>query len=270
MSRWRTALVTGASAGIGEAFVRRLSADGVRCIAVARRAARLEALAVEFPGTEVLVADLTTREGVDRVADRLADPDRPIDLLVNNAGFGTSGSFAELDPDRSSREIALNVDALMRLTRAVLPQFVARGSGDVINVSSVVGFQAAPGLAVYAATKAFVTSFGEAISEELRGSGVGVTTLCPGLTRTEFQSVSSSGDRSDRFPGFMWMSADRVAADALRDAARGRVLSIPGPVNRILVAGSQALPRSLVRRIAGLSNRTTSAPDRESPQDPDQ
>lgn len=248
---WRSALVTGASSGIGEALVRRLAAQGVACTVVARRADRLAALAAELPGIEPLVADLTTADGVARVAERVGDADRPLDLVVNNAGFGTSGRFQDLDPDRLAREIALNVEAVVRLTRAALPPMLARREGHVLNVSSVAGFQAAPGLAVYAATKSFVTAFGESVHEELRGSGVTVTTLCPGLTRTEFQSVSSSAERSARFPGLAWMSADQVAARALRDVRRGRVLSIPGPLYRLLVAGSGALPRSVVRRSVG-------------------
>jgi len=246
---WSTALVTGASAGIGEAFVRQLGVEGVHCVVVARRVDRLDALAAEVSNVEVLQADLTTPEGLAAVSARLADVSQPIDLLVNNAGFGTSGRLVELDPERLSREIALNVEAVVRLTRAAVPPMIERHRGWVLNVSSVAGFQAAPGLAVYGATKAFVTSFTEALVGELRGTGVHATALCPGLTRTEFQSVSSAGQRSASFPDFAWMTAEQVARRALRDCRAGRVLSIPGPLNKMLVAGSQALPRSLVRRL---------------------
>ena len=248
---WATALVTGASSGIGEAVVRRLAEHGVACVVVARRTERLEALAGELRGIEVLAADLTSTAGLAAVAERLTDEDRPIDLLVNNAGFGTSGRLVDLDPDRLAREVALNIEAVVRLTRAALPPMIGRRRGWILNVSSVAGFQASPGLAVYGATKSFVTSFTEAIREELRDTGIGVTALCPGLTRTEFQDVSSAGGRTAHFPAFAWMTADEVAQRALDDCARGRTLSIPGALNKVLVAGSSILPRSLVRRVVG-------------------
>ncbi len=255
---FRSALVTGASSGIGEALVRLLAADGVATVIVARRGDRLAALAGELPGVEVLVADLTEAAGVQAVVDRLGDPDRPVELVVNNAGFGTSGSFAELDPDRLGREIELNISALVRISQAAIIQFQRRdGRGWLLNVSSVAGFQPSPGLAVYAATKSFVTAFTESIREELRGSGIAVTALCPGLTRTEFQQVSSAEGRSAKFPGFVWMSAETVARRALDDLILGKMLSIPGPLYKLLVAGSQAMPRALVRRVAGRAMRSS-------------
>jgi uncharacterized protein len=248
--RWRTALVTGASSGIGEALARRLAADGVQVVAVARREDRLRALADEVPpGTiEVLPADLVAKEDLVRVADRARD----VDLLVNNAGFGTSGRFADADPDRVQREIELNVIAVVQLARAALDGMVARDRGWICNVSSVVGFQPAPNLTVYAATKAFVTSFTEGLHEELRGTGVSATALCPGLTRTEFQSVSNPTGRTRTTPKFAWMTADEVAAIGLADTAAGRAVSVPGLPNKALVTATSLLPRALVRRLAGI------------------
>jgi short-subunit dehydrogenase len=253
---FRSALVTGASSGIGDAFVRLLAADGVPTVVVARRADRLLALQAELPGIEVLVADLTTEAGRASVVDRVGRRGAPLDLVVNNAGFGTSGSFVDLDPSRLSREVALNVDALVRISHAALGPMTDRGRGWLLNVSSVAGFQAAPGLAVYGATKSFVTTFSEAIHEEVRPRGVVVTALCPGLTRTEFQAISSSGARSARFPAFAWMTAEAVARRALRDCARGRAVSIPGGLNRALVIASTGLPRSVVRRSSGRIGRS--------------
>lgn len=248
--RWRTALVTGASSGIGEAMARRLAADRVQVIAVARREERLQALADELPpGTiEVLPADLVAERDLARVAERA----REVDLLVNNAGFGTSGRFADADPERVQREIGLNVMALVALTRAALGRMVARDRGWICNVSSVVGFQPAPNLAVYAATKAFVTSFTEGLHEELRGTGVSATALCPGLTRTEFQSVSNPTGRTRTTPEFAWMTADDVAAIGLADTAARRAVSVPGLPNKALVSATSILPRALVRRLAGI------------------
>lgn len=242
------ALVTGASSGIGEAMARRLGRAGVATTVVARRAERLAALAAEFPSIEVLVADLATDDGVRAVVAAIAR--QSFDLVVNNAGFGTSGPFVTLDPERLDREIAVNIRALTRISHAALDAMLSRGTGHLLNVSSVAGFQPAPDLAVYAATKAFVTSLTESLHEEVRGTGVRVTALCPGLTRTEFISVSSPDGRTATYPDFMWLDADTVAGAALADVARGRALSIPGAIYRTLVAASTVTPRSITRRLS--------------------
>jgi short-subunit dehydrogenase len=247
-----SALVTGASSGIGEAMARALGAAGIAQVVVARRADRLRELADSFDGVEVLAADLTTARGVAEVEERVVDAARPIDLVVNNAGFGTSGVFAEIDADRLDEEVRLNVGALTRLSRAALGVMVPRGRGYLLNVSSVVSFQPAPRLAVYAATKAYVTSLSESLHEEVRGTGVKVTALCPGLTRTEFQTVSSSSELTDRVPPMLWQTAAEVAATGLRDVAAGRALSIPGVVNKSMVAASGMTPRNVLRRLSGL------------------
>lgn len=249
------ALVTGASSGIGEAIARELGNAGVSLVVTARRRDRLQDIAAAFPDTEVLVADLETKAGRTRVEQRLATEDEPVDLLVNNAGFGTTGAFAGLDADRSEREIDLNVVALTRLTRAALPRMIAAGRGWICNVASVAAFQAAPRLAVYAATKAYVLSFSEALHEEVRGTGVVVSALCPGLTRTEFQSVSNSADYMSRYPAMAWLSAEQVAREGLTDCARGRAVSVPGYQYKSMVAASSFVPRSIVRRVAGMVQR---------------
>jgi len=255
---FRTALVTGASSGIGEQMVRLLVADGVDVVVVARRRDRLDELATELAGgagsVEVLAADLTDAADLERVAARIIDG-AAVDLVVNNAGFGSSGEFVSVESDRLCDEITLNCVALTRLSHAAVTVMAERGDGYLLNVSSVASFQPAPRLAVYAATKAFVTSFTESLHEEVRGSGVRVTALCPGLTPTEFQSVSSTDSYSEKFPGFVWTDSKHVAADGLSAVAKGRALAVPGWFNKSVVAGSSVTPRAILRRVSGLVQR---------------
>jgi uncharacterized protein len=248
----RRALVTGASAGIGAAFARRLAREHYDLIVVARSRDRLDDLATllrqEHGGeVEVLPADLTHAAELHVVEKVVADAD--LDLLVNNAGFGTAGRFAQLDPGKEEEEIRLNVVAVMRLTRAALPGMIARRRGSVLNVSSMAGFQPAPYNATYGATKAFVNSFTEALHEELRGTGVVVQALCPGFTRTEFQERAGV-DVSD-IPSFAWMSPDAVVDAALSALHRGELICVPGLANRALMTLTSAVPRSIARRVAG-------------------
>jgi short-subunit dehydrogenase len=250
-----SALVTGASSGIGEAMVELLGQAGVAQVIVARRGDRLNELAERYPNIEVLTADLTTDDGVRAVEARIVADDRPIDLVVNNAGFGTSGPFHELDPDRLDDEVTLNVRTLTRLSRAALGVMVPRGRGFLLNVSSVASFQPAPGLAVYAATKAYVTSLTESLHEEVRGTGVHVTALCPGLTRTEFQSVSNTEHYQSSYPGFAWLDASDVAAAGLDDVAKGRALSVPGAMYKGLAMATGITPRGVARRLSGMVQR---------------
>jgi short-subunit dehydrogenase len=253
---FRSALVTGASSGIGEEMVRQLAHAGVPTVVVARRADRLEALADELPGIEVLAADLGSAEGVATVADRIAlDGARSIDLVVNNAGFGTSGAFVALDADRLAAEIDLNVGALTRLSHAALSVMAPRRRGWLLNVSSVASFQPAPRLAVYAATKAYVTSLSESLHGELRSSGVVVSALCPGLTKTEFQSVSNTEGYQTSFPGFVWTTVEEVATAGLSGVAKGRAVIVPGPLYKGLATVSGVTPRWLKRTISGAVQR---------------
>lgn len=246
------ALITGASAGIGEAFARRLAHDGYDLTLVARSRQRLEELARalrEEHGVQVDVvdADLTQTAALRRL-ERHMDETK-LDLLVNNAGFGTFGRFAELDIRREEEEIRLNVVALVRLTRAALPGMIERGRGGIINVSSMASFQPCPYTATYGATKAYVTSFTEALAEELRGTGVTVQALCPGFTRTEFQE--RAGIDASAIPSFAWMSAAAVVDASLAAFARGQVICVPGLGNRMLAAVSSAAPRFASRRVVG-------------------
>ena len=250
-----SALVTGASSGIGESFVHLLGQAGIPMVIVARRGDRLEQIAAGYGNVQVLTADLTDQAGLASVVDRVASVSEPIDLLINTAGFGTSGMFAELDPDRLDDEVQLNVAALTRLSRAALGVMVPRGRGYLLNVSSVASFQPAPKLAVYAATKAYVTSLSEALHEEVRGTGVRVTALCPGLTKTEFQSVSNTEDYATTVPAFAWLTPDEVAEAGLRDVAKGKALSIPGAMYKGLAAATSVTPRSVARRLSGLLQR---------------
>ncbi len=253
----RRALVTGASSGIGETFARHLAARGDDLVLVARREDRLRALATDLAGhgvdVEVLPADLTAEEGLVAVEQRLRASTKALDLLVNNAGFGSSGAFAELDLDRELQMIALNVVALVRLTRAGLDTMVERGAGSIVNVSSMASFQAMPLSATYAATKAFVTSFTEALAEEVRGSGVRLQALCPGLTRTDFHTTAEW--RLGWLPGIAWQSSEQVVDISLAALGRGQVVVVPGVVNRVAAGASWLLPRGLVTRLVRIAGQ---------------
>jgi uncharacterized protein len=251
-----SALLTGASSGIGESMAHLLGQAGVPTVVVARRHDRLSELAAQYPGFEVLVADLTDAADLSAVAARIASTDAPIDLVVNNAGFGTSALFHEIDADRLEREVSLNIQALTRLSNAALRAMVPRGRGYLLNVSSMASFQPAPRLAVYAATKAYVTNLTESLHEETRGTGVHVTALCPGLTKTEFQSVSNSEAYASSYPSFAWLQVDNVAKAGLADVAKGRALSIPGMIYKGMSIATGITPRNLTRRLSSLVQRT--------------
>jgi len=244
-----TALITGATSGIGAAFVRRLVRDGRDVVLVARDEQRLRDAATGARGSgvtaEVLVADLSLAPDRERVAARLTDADAaPVDLLVNNAGFAVHGEFGEVAPAELERQLAVNVTAVLRLTRAAVPGMVGRGRGGVVNVSSVAGFMA--GSSTYAADKAWVTSFTEGVNASLAGTGVS-TALCPGFVRTEFHARAGidAGTRT----GPLWLDADRVVDECLADLARGKVVSVPSPQYKAIVGLFDVLPRPLLRRL---------------------
>ncbi len=247
-----TALMTGASAGIGEQFAKRLAEQGYSLVLVARRRERLEQLAAELGGkhgtkVEVLPADLATPEGVAEVAQRVGADD--VTLLVNNAGFGTFGEFAKLPVEREMEEVDLNVRALVRLTHAALSTMTPRKQGGIINVASTAAFQPIPYNAIYGATKAFVLSFSEGVHEEAREHGVSVTCLCPGPVRTEFQQVA--GVDEGGVPAIAWQSVESVVDAALSGLRNGRAIVIPGALNFVLANSPRLAPRFLVRRLAG-------------------
>ncbi len=257
---WTTALVTGASSGIGREIARLLAAQGTHIVAVARDEDRLRALAAEVAAAghdvevDVLPADLADPAQLATVEARLeadgggASGARPVDLLVNNAGFGTYGRFADLDRGGEEREIRVNIVALVRLTHAALGPMLARGRGTIVNVSSVAGLQATPGNATYGATKAYVASFSEAVHEELAGTGVSLTVVLPGFTRTEFQQ--RAGIEGRNIPGFAWQSVEDCAAEALAGVRAGKAWVVPGRLNRVVAAATDVTPRRLTRRIA--------------------
>jgi uncharacterized protein len=245
------ALITGASAGLGATFARQLAAEGFDLILVARRAGALEQLAAELHAkygisAETVTADLTRDDDVGRVCQLLAATER-LELLVNNAGFGSRGLFFEADAEQQDAMHRLHVVATERLTRAALPGLVARQRGGIINVASVAGFIIGVGNISYCATKAWMVVFTEGLYLELKSmaSPVTVQALCPGYTYTEFHDVLGV-DRASIMGKDWWMSADRVVGESLSGFKRGQLLVIPGMRYRVLVSVAKFLPRSLL------------------------
>lgn len=253
----RRALVTGASSGIGQAFATRLAQDRYDLVLVARNVERLEQLAEQLrsdhgTGVKVLPADLTKTQQLRKVERHIA-ADEHLEILVNNAGFGTAGQFAELDIAVEEDQIRLNVLALVRLTRVALPAMVQRHRGAIINVSSMAGMQPGPTTATYSATKAYVNTFTEGLHEELQGSGVQVQALCPGFTRTEFQQRANIDTSS--LPELAWMEAADVVDASIAGLGRGDVICVPGLLNRLLASTAAAIPRPVARKILGAAAR---------------
>jgi uncharacterized protein len=241
-----TALVTGASSGIGEQFARQLSARGHELILVARRAERLEKLAAQLPrAAHVIPHDLAAdAAGLKPKVDELG---LDVGLLVNNAGFGTYGRFVEIEPDRDAQQVRLNCEAVVTLSHAFLPPMLERGGGGVINVASTAGMQPLPYEAVYSASKAFVLRFTEALSEEMRGTGVRILAVNPGPVPTEFQQVADHEEVLDTVPGKI--TAEQCVAEALAAYDRGRRSVIPGGRMRWLMRVTRPSPRAMQLRI---------------------
>ena len=250
-----TALVTGATAGIGASFARQLAGRGHDLVLVARDAARLESKAQQLRSygvsVEVLPADLADDEGCALVEKRCA---AGLDVLVNNAGLGTKGEFHQVDLADEEHMLRVNVRAVMRLTHAALPPMVAAGSGAIVNVSSVAGFAPGARAVTYSASKAYVTNFSESLHLQYGPQGVQVLALCPGFTRTEFHGRADM-DVSG-IPERMWLDADDVVATALADLDRGRSLSIPGAQYKAIVAATRLIPSGVQRSVLrGLQSR---------------
>jgi hypothetical protein len=238
-----TAVVTGASSGLGLELARGLSAQGYDLVLVARSEGPLNLLATELGGATVVAADLSKRRGVDAVLE--AAPD--VDLLVNNAGFGEAGLFADSDPRTSTDMVRVNCEALVGLTRAYLPGMLARGQGQILNVASTAAFQPGPEMAVYYASKAFVLSFTEAIAEELRGSGVRALAFCPGAFTSGFQATAGL-NRSWMIRGRKLPDSRQTAAQALAALESGDVVAVPGVVNKVGAFLPRITPRPVLRR----------------------
>lgn len=252
----RTALITGPTAGVGLGFARALAERGHDLVLVSRDAARLEEVAAELRTrmgvvVEVLPADLAVREDCARVEQRLADDDRPVSVLVNNAGFGLRTGFLRSTVEDEQRMIDVMVSAVMRLTHAALPGMVERRNGVVINVSSVASWLTG---GTYSAAKAWVTVFSESLNVELAGTGVRVSACCPGFMHTEFHD--RAGISTSTVPEWMWIEVDDVVRTALADAAANRPLSVAGLQYKALATVLRHAPRSVVRRVGGIRQRT--------------
>jgi uncharacterized protein len=255
----RSALITGASAGIGREFVRQLATRVRGLVLVARRGERLEELRKELASRNsnltvyTRIVDLANKSQLDTLVQWLDEEKIEIDLLINNAGLGDLGPFAISDPKRNHEMLMVNVVALTTLTRKLLPQMIARKRGAILNVSSSAGFLPIPGVAVYAASKAYVTSFSEALRAELRGSGVIVTALCPGPVRTEFQEVASRPGRNVKpgpGPEFVQVAVEQVVRDALAAVEADRPIVIPGLVMKVGMFLVRLTPMSILRLVS--------------------
>ncbi|MFG2779158.1 SDR family NAD(P)-dependent oxidoreductase [Streptomyces prunicolor] len=248
-----TALITGSTAGIGAAFARRLAADGHNLVLVARNTARLGEQATELHDrhgieAEVLTADLATDKGIETVAARLADRKNPVDLLVNNAGFGNKGRYLDVSMADELKMLKVHCEAVLRLTSAATEAMRERGRGGVVNVASVAAFVPR---GTYGASKAWVVQFTQGAAKDLAGSGVRLMALAPGFVRTEFHERAGMG--TDNIPNWMWLDADKLVAAALADLARGKSLSIPDPRYKALMGLVKITPQAV---LGGITSKT--------------
>jgi short-subunit dehydrogenase len=249
-----TCLVTGASSGIGADIARSLATRGHGVTLVARRTERLESLAAELRDrhgvrAETVGCDLGEADARQRMRAEIEERGLTVEVLVNNAGFGSAGRFDRLDPERELDMVRLNVEAVVDLCGRYVPELVRRGRGAVLNVASTAAFQPLPRQATYAASKAFVLAFTDALHEELSGTGVTATTLCPGPAKTEF--MASAGIDWEGLPDFLWSDSPSVAEAAVKGLEKGRRVVVPGPLNRAGALGGQHAPRGLLLRVAG-------------------
>ena len=254
------ALITGASSGIGRELARVFAANGYDLVVTARRADKLQEISDEVAtNVTVLPLDLARASAAGRLMRELERLGIEPDVLVNNAGIAYAGEFQNMSRSAATKLVNLNVRTLTELTQRILPGMLARGRGHLLNVASVVGFQAVPGMALYAASKAFVVSFSEALSEELQNTGVSVTALCPGLTDTDMASqLKQSG-----LPSTLMSSVEEVAQEGFRGMIQQEPIRVPGLLNQALVGWLALQPRWLVRSLSGMAARMTFATERE-------
>lgn len=257
----KTALVTGASSGIGKAFAELLAQRGYAVVLTARRGDRLDTLAAELKAkhgvaTHAVVADLSQPAASQHIAAELASRGLTIDLLVNNAGYGVPGSYVNVAWIEHERFMQVMVTAVLDLTYRLLPGMIQRGWGRIINVASVAGMLSAPaGHTLYGASKAFLIRMSEALDAENAPKGVHVTALCPGFTLSEFHDVLGTRDRMNKMPGFLWLKADDVAREGYDAVMKGQSVVVNGAVYRFLVWLNGAMPRSISRWVSGRAGR---------------
>ncbi|MFK7888337.1 MAG: SDR family NAD(P)-dependent oxidoreductase [Gammaproteobacteria bacterium] len=258
-----TALVTGASAGIGEALAKQFALHNHNLILAARSADKLDALASELAAdhgieVQVISVDLAKRNGAKNLAQSIREQGLEVDILVNNAGVMEHGRFVDMPMKAQRGLIDLNISGLTSLLHELLPAMVARGSGRVLNVASIAAFQPIPSLATYAATKAYVLSLTESLAEELSGTGVSITALCPGFTATRMlHDVQKDNAALTRIPGLLISRVEDVAKDGYNACMSGDVICVPGPLNLATTIAGRALPRWVVRRLSGIFGRLT-------------
>jgi uncharacterized protein len=246
-----TVLITGASSGIGADLARQLAERGYNLTLTARRRERLEELADELREAHDIHVDVETCDLGDanargRLVGKLRAGEREVVGLCNNAGFGNLGNFLENDLEKETNVVRLNVEAVHELCGAFLPRMVEQGAGAVLNVASTAAFQPLPGFATYAASKAFVNSFSEAVHSELSGTGVSVTSLCPGFTRTEFEQAAGAEDAASKLPGFTWMESTDVARQGVEGMLAGKRTVVPGTLNKAVSTSGRFIPRTVL------------------------
>ncbi len=259
--RGRTALVTGASSGIGKAFAELLAAKGYAVVLTARRSDRLDVLAAELRqrhgvSTHTIVADLAQPEASQHIAAELASRGLMIDVLVNNAGYGVPGSYVNVPWGDHARFMQVMVTAVLDLTYRLLPGMLDRGWGRIINIASVAGMVPSPaGHTLYGASKSFLIRFSEALASENAPKGVNVTAVCPGFTLSEFHDVTGTRDKMKSVPGLLWLKADDVAREGYDAVMKGHSVVVNGGIYRVLVWLNGAMPRSLSRWVSGMAGR---------------
>jgi short-subunit dehydrogenase len=253
-----TCLVTGASSGIGAEIARGLARRGHGVTLAARREERLREIADEIAAehgvrAETISVDVSDIDARTRLKGDIADRGLTVEVLVNNAGFGSGGAFTSLDPEKEASIIRTNVEAVVALTGHFLPDMVERGRGAILNLASLISFQPVPFQATYGASKSAVLSHTEALHEELRNTGVTITAVCPGPVRTEFGEQGGFGGADDKIPDFIWLEADKVAEDAIEGMEKGERVVVPGALNQLAAFSGHYMPRSMllpiVRRV---------------------